>query len=82
MSRVAVLAGLVAVRAAAAGEARADRGGTFRLLDFCVTNFMATWPLRQRLAGRFNILPVSDRPLLATDATPRVAKGKSGNCVS
>ena len=31
MRRVAVLAGLVAVRAAAARQARADRGGAFRL---------------------------------------------------
>ena len=41
MRRVAVLAGLVAVRAAAAGEARADRGGAFRL----VRSFRTSSPL-------------------------------------
>ena len=37
---------------------------------------MATWPLRQRFAGRVNLLPVSERPLFAADATPRVVPGK------
>ena len=69
MRRVAVLAGLVAVRAAAARQSLSDLAAT----RFFVSIFNGDLAAPTGVAGRVNVLPVSERRLFAADAPLRVA---------